>query len=114
MEEGEGGGQPGLPAGEEEVRGPDRVLAEAGKIFINYTAKLGHVGSELVMSTIPKRKYKRSDIEANYRNETETFRCVLKKEVERFYIVQKLGNKIITFLCVPEPFKSKSGRFYVV
>jgi hypothetical protein len=27
----------------------------------------------LVMSTIPKRKYKRSDIEANYRNETKTF-----------------------------------------
>ncbi len=27
----------------------------------------------IVMSTIPKRKYKRSDIEANYRNETKTF-----------------------------------------
>jgi hypothetical protein len=27
----------------------------------------------LVMSTIPKRKYKRSDIEANYRNKTKTF-----------------------------------------
>ncbi len=27
----------------------------------------------LVMSTIPKRKQKRSDIEANYRNETKTF-----------------------------------------
>jgi hypothetical protein len=27
----------------------------------------------LVMSTIPKRKHKRSDIEANYRNESETF-----------------------------------------
>jgi hypothetical protein len=27
----------------------------------------------LVMSTIPKRKHKRSDIEANYRNETKTF-----------------------------------------
>ncbi len=26
----------------------------------------------IVMSTIPKRKYKRSDIEANYRNETKT------------------------------------------
>jgi hypothetical protein len=34
----------------------------------------------VVMSTIPKRKYKRSDIEANYRNETKTFRCVTKKE----------------------------------
>ncbi len=37
-----------------------------------------------------------------------------KKEVERFYLVQKLGNEIITFLCVPEPFISKLGRFYVV
>jgi hypothetical protein len=27
----------------------------------------------LVMSTIPKRKQKRSDIEANYRNETKPF-----------------------------------------
>ncbi len=27
----------------------------------------------VVMSTIPKRKYKRSDIKANYRNETKTF-----------------------------------------
>ena len=27
----------------------------------------------LVMSTIPKRKHKRSDIKANYRNETTTF-----------------------------------------
>ncbi len=27
----------------------------------------------VVMSTIPKRKHKRSDIEANYRNETKTF-----------------------------------------
>jgi hypothetical protein len=43
------------------------------------------------MSTIPKRKYKRSDIEANYRNETKTFWCVPKKENERFYLVQKLG-----------------------
>ncbi len=63
------------------------------------------------MSTIPKRKYKRSDIEANYRNETKTFWCVPEKEVERFYLVQKLENEIITFLCVPEPFKSKSGRY---
>jgi hypothetical protein len=30
-------------------------------------------GLVVVMSTIPKRKYKRSDIEANYRNETKTF-----------------------------------------
>jgi hypothetical protein len=52
---------------------------------------------DLVMSTIPKRKYKRSDIEANYRNETKTFGCVPKKEVEHFYLVQKLGNEIITF-----------------
>ncbi len=37
----------------------------------------------------------------------------IKKEVERFYLVQKLGNETITFLCVPEPLKSKSGRFYV-
>ncbi len=48
---------------------------------------------ELVMSTIPKRKYKRSDIEANYRNKTKTFWCVPKKEVERFYLVQKPGNR---------------------
>ncbi len=49
--------------------------------------------SPLVMSTIPKRKYKRSDIEANYRNKTETFWCVPKKEVERFYLVQNLETK---------------------
>ena len=30
MEEGEGGGHPGLPAGEEEVRGPDREPPETG------------------------------------------------------------------------------------
>jgi hypothetical protein len=30
-----------------------------------------------------------------------------KKEIKLFYVVQKLGNEIITFLCVPEPFKSK-------
>ncbi len=54
----------------------------------------------VVMSTIPKRKYKRSDIEANYRNETKTFWCVPKKEVERFYLVQKLWIEIITFWCV--------------
>jgi hypothetical protein len=28
---------------------------------------------QLVMSTIPKRKHKRSDIGANYRNKTKTF-----------------------------------------
>jgi hypothetical protein len=61
----------------------------------------------LVMSTIPKRKHKRSDIEANYRNETKTFWCILKKEIERFHLVQKLWIEIITFWCVPEPFKSK-------
>jgi hypothetical protein len=44
----------------------------------------------LVMSTIPKRKYKRSDIEANNRKKTKTFCYVPKKEVERFYLVQKL------------------------
>jgi hypothetical protein len=48
VEEGEGGGQSGLPAGEEEVRRPDRVLAEAGKIFINCTAKLGPLRSEYI------------------------------------------------------------------
>ncbi len=47
----------------------------------------------LVMSMIPKRKYRRSDIEANYWNETKTFWCVPKKEVERFYLVQKLETK---------------------
>jgi hypothetical protein len=73
------------------------------QIVLYFTNLWGKVG--VVMSTIPKRKYKRSDIEANYRNETKTFSCVPKKEVERFYLVQKLGNEIITFLCVPEPFK---------
>jgi hypothetical protein len=42
------------------------------------------------MSTTPKRNQKRSDIEANYRNETKMFCCVQKNEVERFYLVQKL------------------------
>ncbi len=69
---------------------------------------------KLVMSTIPKWKHERSDIEANYQNETKTFWCVPKKEVECFNLVQKLLIKIITFWRVPEPFKSKSGRFYVV
>jgi hypothetical protein len=46
--------------------------------------------ARLVMSMIPKQKYKRSDIEANYQNETKTFWCVPKKEVEGFYLVQKL------------------------
>ncbi len=65
----------------------------------------------IMIPTIPKRKQKRSDIEANYRNETKTFWCVPKKEVERFYLVQKLWIEIITFWCVPEPLRSKSGRF---
>ena len=65
---------------------------------------ISHHEFGIVMSTIPKRKYKRSDIEANYRNETKTFWCVPKKEVERFYWVQKLGNEI----------RTKSGLFYVV
>jgi len=67
----------------------------------------------LVMSTIPKRKHECSDIEANYRDETKSFWCVPKTEVEHFYLVQKLWIEIITFWCVPEHFKSKSGRFYV-
>ncbi len=70
--------------------------------LVNYLLK------GLVMSTIPKRKHKRSDIEANYRNETKTFWCVPKKEVEHFYLVQKLWIfmcsrtfkiEIRTFLC---------------
>ena len=65
----------------------------------------------VVMSTIPKLKHKRSDIEANYRNETKTFWCVPKKEVEHFYFVQKLWIKIITFLCAPEPNKIEIGTF---
>jgi hypothetical protein len=35
--------------------------------------RVKHEHWTVVMSTIPKRKYKRSDIEANYRNETKTF-----------------------------------------
>ncbi len=45
------------------------------------------------MSTIPKRKQKHSDIEANYRNETKTFWCVPKNEVEHFYLVKNFESK---------------------
>ncbi len=55
-----------------------------------------------------------NDTKTKYRNETKTFWCVPKKEVKRFYLVQKLWIEIITFWCIPEPFKSKSGCFYVV
>ena len=40
---------------------------------ITEARKANLVETLLVMSTIPKRKHKRSDIEANYRNETKTF-----------------------------------------
>ena len=43
------------------------------------------------MSTIPKRKHKRSDIEANYRNESETFwfgPLKIGTEAERFGLVR--------------------------
>ncbi len=53
--------------------------------------------SKLIIGTKPKR-----------------FDGFPKKEVEHFYLVQKLGNEIITFLCVPEPFKLKFERFYGV
>jgi hypothetical protein len=79
-----------------------------------HLGKMLSMVSTIVMSTIPKRKHKRSDIEANYRNKTKTFWCVPKKEVKRFCLVQKLWIKIITFWCIPEPFKSKSGCFCVI
>ncbi len=65
----------------------------------------------LVMSTIPKWKQKRSDIGDNYRNETKTFWCVPKKEVERFYLVQKLWIEFITFLMCSRTFKIEIGTF---
>jgi hypothetical protein len=62
---------------EENFRLPDVVIGtrdwEAVERFLcnvrpDETAEL-----RVVMSTIPKRKHKRSDTEANYRNETKTF-----------------------------------------
>ncbi len=47
------------------VLSPQRYYLASEKSFANTFI--------LVMSTIPKRKYKRSDIEANYQNETKTF-----------------------------------------
>ena len=79
--------------------------------LILYCDFVGLQNTGIIMSTIPTRKQKRSDIEANYRNETKPFWCVPKKQVERFYLVQKLWIEIITFWCVPEPLRSKSGRF---
>jgi hypothetical protein len=61
-----------------------------GKIKPTNSFTLRQEASLLVMSTIPKQKQKRSDIEANYWNENKTFGYVPKKEVERFYLVQKL------------------------
>jgi hypothetical protein len=43
------------------------------RIFMFLSTGCSLLRSEVVMSTIPKRKYKRSDIEANYWNETKTF-----------------------------------------
>ncbi len=42
-------------------------------VFVDPISFFIKAAAALVMSTIPKRKYKRSDIEANYRNETKTF-----------------------------------------
>ncbi len=57
-------------------------LQQAVKEVKENTMTLGEAAREfqvpkttlfVVMSTIPKRKHKRSDIEANYLNETKTF-----------------------------------------
>jgi hypothetical protein len=71
------------------------AMASGGRTGLQAKKAGGPV--RLVMSTIPKRKYKRSDIEANYQNETKTFWCVPKNEVERFYLVQKRNNNV--FMC---------------
>jgi hypothetical protein len=41
--------------------------------YIHLLPLKSYIHSRLVMSTIPKRKHKRSDTEANYRNETKKF-----------------------------------------
>ncbi len=71
-------------------------------------------GLRLVMSTIPKWKHKRSNIEAKFRNGTKTFCCVPKKEVEHFYLVQKLWIKIITFFMCSRTFKIEIRTFLCI
>ncbi len=73
---------------EENCTPQSEVMAEGIPKRLTHPVK--NASAHVVMSTIPKRKYKCSDIEANYRNETKTFWCVPKKEVERFFLVQKL------------------------
>jgi hypothetical protein len=47
----------------------EKMLTEEMKKILVYLKGF----SQVVMSTIPKRKHKRSDIEANYRNKTKKF-----------------------------------------
>jgi hypothetical protein len=63
-------------------------------IFLDLT--ICRTASQLVMSTIPKRKHKRSDIGAYYQNETKTFWCVpkiVKTKAELFHYSKKIETK---------------------
>jgi hypothetical protein len=55
----------------------------------------------LVMSTIPKRKHKRSDIEAYYRNKTKTF----------LFGPHTIGTKAKHFDLVQNSFLLQANRF---
>ncbi len=63
---------PGSTFGRELYRVATRGL-QGDVVYFGLRGEGEVAGSQLVMSTIPKRKYKRSDIKANYRNETKTF-----------------------------------------
>ncbi len=69
------------------------------------------------MSTIPKRKHKRSDIEANYRNESKTFlfgQIIIGTKAKHFDLVQKdfYCKQIVSVLA--QKFWDKAKQFDLV
>ena len=67
------------------------------------------------MSTVSKRKQKRSDIEAYYRNESKTFwfgPCKIWTEADHFDLVQSFFFKVGSFLFWPKDSGTKQNNLF--
>ncbi len=83
---------------------------------VTYLAAGGRVCG-VVMSTIPKRKHKHSDIEANYRNETKTFLFgphTIGTKAKHFDLVQNNFFCKQMFSVVAQKFWDKAKQFDLV